>query len=557
MPTKYPKTTQTGETGVALARKLVTDAGGIFRPFESPDVGIDGAIELLNESREPSGDLVLFQVKAGDSYVRNGRFYVDADKNHFETWTRYAIPVAGVVCNPETGEARWVDISDHLRKDPEAVVNGPYSIEAPESFSVATFPAFADHFKRQAVNATRVDVTPNLLIRAWQPQDAKPTRAILSPIASDYPDFDSWLKKKFSDPKASKKVAVVDHAIAAFSMWQSKDSRNIKLQTFMVGQSYRGTALGQHFLYHEIRTWAADPNVDRVHVTVSSAKSELIDYFRHFGFRVEGFSPRRYQRPAAELIMAKHFVRRVVASLTDLDGFAQDLHQRIWGLSPSSESRFGVHQEDLAVPASFPALEMILDRQDKTVAGRILLQDVLGREVLRYDDESLMREFLPLRIHLPGKRYVVVPIYPAWVMAMLSTTGPHSPLKLRLDNVYYCYPKVSDLRTGDLVVFYETKTGGGKGAVRGSAVVQETVIDVPSALFQRFSQFGIYKLEDIEGHRNSAGKAMAIKFSLFEPFQNMVPLKDVQRYAGNQATMQGLTPISHQVFECVRTQGLT
>lgn len=83
------------------------------------------------------------------------------------------------MCDPSTGEVRWIDISEHLRQHPEAINDGPYSIEAPidQSFSVATFSAFANHFKPQKLAATQTDVTPNLLIRPWTPADTKPTRA--------------------------------------------------------------------------------------------------------------------------------------------------------------------------------------------------------------------------------------------------------------------------------------------------------------------------------------------------------------------------------------------
>jgi hypothetical protein len=57
MATKYPKSAQTGESGVAFVRKAVTDAGGIFRGSETPDIGIDAVIEFLTSGREPSGTL--------------------------------------------------------------------------------------------------------------------------------------------------------------------------------------------------------------------------------------------------------------------------------------------------------------------------------------------------------------------------------------------------------------------------------------------------------------------------------------------------------------------
>jgi len=102
MATKYPKSAQTGESGVAFVRKAVTDAGGIFRGSETPDIGIDAVIEFLTSGREPSGDVVLVQIKVGQSYIKSGRFYIGADRDHFETWARYAIPGAGIVLDPSS-----------------------------------------------------------------------------------------------------------------------------------------------------------------------------------------------------------------------------------------------------------------------------------------------------------------------------------------------------------------------------------------------------------------------------------------------------------------------
>lgn len=559
MATKHSKSAQTGESGVALIRKIATDAGGIFRGFETADIGIDGAIEFVTPEHEPSGDIVLVQIKAGQSYVKNGRFYVHADRDHFETWVRYAIPVAGIVCDPSTDQARWVDISAYLRDNPDAILSGPFLIEAPstQAFSVQGFTDFAKHFRRQVVAATQVHVTPNLLIRAWEPTDAKPTRALLSTIASDYPAFDKWLAKKFGDPSASKKVVLVGTIIAAFSMWQAKDNRNIKLQTFIVGPLFRGTAIGQHLLYHELRTWAGQADIERVHVTVASSKSELIGYFRSFGFRVEGFSPRRYPRPAAELVMAKQFLRSTIRTPQELEIFADQVSSEVWGLANNTPARFNVRAEDLAIPVSLPPLAVTLNASPTTVDSRILLQNAAGDVVARYDDESLMREFFPLRLHLARKRYVVVPIYPNWVEAMLSTSGPSTPLKLRVDNAYYCYPKISDLRRGDLVLFYETKMGGGRGAAIGAAVVQEVVVDEPTNLFARFSDLGIYDLSDIQHHQNVRGNSMAIKFSLFESFLRAVSLKSMREVLAQKTTFQGLTPISRDAFELIRSMGLS
>ena len=558
MATKYPKSAQTGDEGVALLRKIATAAGGVYRAFESPDLGVDGTIELLTEDREPSGDLVLVQIKSGPSYIRRGRFYVDADRSHFETWARYAVPVVGIVCRPVAGQARWTDISAYLRDHPESIASGPYAIEATQPFSVAAFPAFVARFRRSRAPVTRVDTTPNLLIRKWETGDMLPTRALLQPIAIDYPGFDQWLRKKLADETVSKKVVAYREAIAAFSMWQAKDARNIKLQTFMVGPLFQGTAIGQHLLYHELRTWARDPRIERVYVTVSSGKVDLVDYFKAFGFRVEGFAPNRYERTdgTAELVMAKHFVRRIVRTPVELSSAADYIAKRIWGIRAGSADRFGVSGQDVGIPAVFPRLTVTVNASPQTVAPRLSLAEPSRALAATFDDASLMEEFYPLRIHLVGKRYVLVPIFKRWVDAMLSDSGPGTSRKLRVDNAYYCYPKLPDLARGDLVVFYEPKKEGGRGAGIGAAIVLEARIEPPKALYGRFESLGIYDLADIAPHKNAKGDAMAIRFGLFEPFHEAVTLARIRAILGNKTTVQGLTPIGRDAFERIRSEGI-
>ena len=96
-----------------------------------------------------------------------------------------------------------------------------------------------------------------------------------------------------------------------------------------------------------------------------------------------------------------------------------------------------------------------------TVDHRLRLLDPSGAELVRHDDESLMTEFYPLRIHLLQKHYILIPIFARWAQAMLSTSGPHTPLKLRTDNVYYCFPKISKLGKGTS----SSSTSRGRAAV--------------------------------------------------------------------------------------------
>jgi len=532
MATKYTQTAQTGSRGVAFVQSVSSEAGGIFRKFdEADDLGIDGAIEFIDENKEPTGDIALVQVKSGASYVRsdNDTYFVQGDQDHFETWSRYALPVIGVVHNPEKGDARWVDISEHLRQHPESIGIGPYNINATRPFSADHFQDIYAQIAQNRIQATLVETTPNAFIRGWASGDAKATRVLLSPIAKEYPSFYEWLARKWRSGSVSKKVFEFNGTIAAYSMWQKKDDRCVKLQTFIVAPPFRRTAVGQHLLFHEIRTWSDDSGIDRVHVTISSGNTDLtnlVRFFRRFGFLVEGVASRRYNRDTSgtELVLVKHLLRDKVSTPNEWQALAEKIGREIWGINTGQmcQTRFGIAERSSLVPVSFPKISLDCDLSDRTSQSRISLRDSNGIEIREMGDEALMREFYPLRLHLLRKRYVLIPIYPKWCEAMLSNTirifRSKPRLNLRLDNVYYCYPKVTNLSSGDFVIFYETGRGQGRRAAIGSAVVKNVDIDSPDALYDKYSDLGVYSLDEIRRHVRQA-KSMAIHFDLFEPFK--------------------------------------
>ena len=53
--------------------------------LEMGEIKIDGLIEFIDEKKEPTGDIVLVQGKAGKSYITRNRYLVKTDQNHFET----------------------------------------------------------------------------------------------------------------------------------------------------------------------------------------------------------------------------------------------------------------------------------------------------------------------------------------------------------------------------------------------------------------------------------------------------------------------------------------
>ena len=87
-------------------------------------------------------------------------------------------------------------------------------------------------------------------------------------------------------------------------------------------------------------------------------------------------------------------------------------------------------------------------------------------------------------------------------------------------------------------------------------MVQEVQIAKPEVLYEQFARLGIYHLDDVKRHAKHSGRAMAIKFALFEPFPTLVRLARIRQLLGNQSNLQGLTPISRDQFEAIRNQGL-
>lgn len=107
-----------GAMGVRIVDTIVHDAlHHLFRPRERRDLGIDGEIELVDESdekRRGTGRLIAVQIKCGlsffseidgDSYVYRG------ESKHLEYWSDFSLPVLIIICHPYTKEAYWSEFS--------------------------------------------------------------------------------------------------------------------------------------------------------------------------------------------------------------------------------------------------------------------------------------------------------------------------------------------------------------------------------------------------------------------------------------------------------------
>jgi GNAT superfamily N-acetyltransferase len=410
----------------------------------------------------------------------------------------------------------------------------------------------------EEMDAAGLDSYPGVSVRdAILEQDEADIRRVLAPLADDYPNFEKWLTDTLRKDGMRVRLGEYDDQVAAVALSQPKGSEVIKLSAFYVEDRAQRAGLGGHLLWSELRTWARHP-VRKVYVTVSSRHADLVGFFNGFGFLVEGMSPRRYQDDTAELVLSKHFLRERVTD-SDLDGFANgpaDVVFRVprgveaspvgWGLKPSSER---------------PALEW---RGEKDRLRLVACSDEREQRDWRLLD--LERIFHPARFAVAGRRALMVPIEPRWADALLEHAGQQRMLGqdaaserliMRADNAYYCYPKSLEIaQAGTPILFYVTAP---VGAVVGEARVYEATVDVPEELFATYGGLGIYKLPQIRQHvmprGPRVGKALAMRFGMYVPFEQIVPGSTLDRIAGRRRVPQGLLAISFEEFESIRRSG--
>ncbi len=115
---RVPKSTITERIGVYYTGYLFSLSGVIFRETSNIDVGIDAQIELVDANGVATGKLSGIQIKSGDSFVdiETQKFTLQAKQRHYEYWTRYTLPVIGVVYSPTIKKAAWFNLTEYAHQ---------------------------------------------------------------------------------------------------------------------------------------------------------------------------------------------------------------------------------------------------------------------------------------------------------------------------------------------------------------------------------------------------------------------------------------------------------
>jgi hypothetical protein len=157
---RVPGSLWTERAGILAVAHAVNRLGLIWREQPSPDVGIDGQIELVDAEGRATGRIVAVQVKSGASYFEDGgdcwRFR--AHERHRVYWEMFALPVLVMLHSPADGLTFWTDARQALRSAPgESRV-----IRVPKS-SVLQRATATDLFYTSGGNETPLLPLPDLL----------------------------------------------------------------------------------------------------------------------------------------------------------------------------------------------------------------------------------------------------------------------------------------------------------------------------------------------------------------------------------------------------------
>ncbi|HKQ77659.1 MAG TPA: TIR domain-containing protein [Blastocatellia bacterium] len=109
---------------VGHAFAIAGEAGQIFRPVANSDWGIDGEIEFKDNNGNASGQRVCLQLKSGDSYLesrKDGREIFKIKNPHHAAYWRLHVYQVMLVIRTSDGVIRWMNVTDHLKRQGKAV----------------------------------------------------------------------------------------------------------------------------------------------------------------------------------------------------------------------------------------------------------------------------------------------------------------------------------------------------------------------------------------------------------------------------------------------------
>lgn len=138
---------RTENAGIRFVMGVVQEHNSIFQPVaRENDQGNDCYIEFVENGRA-TNFAIFVQIKSGASYKDSRGYKIPADKAHLHYWAAGSSLSIGIVYDPDTDRACWVDIGAYIRERPEVLKQKHHAIriDTAQAFSKETFPKFASY----------------------------------------------------------------------------------------------------------------------------------------------------------------------------------------------------------------------------------------------------------------------------------------------------------------------------------------------------------------------------------------------------------------------------
>src|SRR3989338_1886015 len=364
-----------------------------------------------------------------------------------------------------------------------------------------------------------------LQFRDFKEGDETQLVSLVMELKKFYPSIERWLTKEITKLKNKEDeciVVEVDGEIAgcAISGIESNGVYTAKLKTFYIKEKYRRLSFGPYLLNRVLDYWT-EKGYKRIFVTFAEEDvDELLNYFREYGFLLDGVFPFNYRQDKAEYYMSKMNVYLSIDK-NNFQSFVADYLFRLRGYNVSSiKSRQFVVQKHVYTKEAYKTLVYL--NFEENIDKNTLIKKLIDN----YDLETM---FFPLNIQKDEHAGFISPIQKLYADRILyagtQTQLLSDKISIRKEKVFYKFPNIPNIKGGQTFLFYESEP---TSAIIGEGKVKEFVIDKPEKIFERFNAKGVLSLEEIKGYADKKGSVLAISIGKFVRYKNKVSLDKIR-----------------------------
>ncbi|MBN4049008.1 GNAT family N-acetyltransferase [archaeon AH-315-M20] len=391
--------------------------------------------------------------------------------------------------------------------------------------------------------------------REFKDEDTDKLISLVMEIEKFYPGINDWINKQIPKIKSKEMECIlvdVDGNIAgcAISGVEKKSISTIKLKTFYIAEKYRGYAIGPYLLNKVLDFWI-EKGYKKIFVTFAEEEvGLLLDYFKEYGFLLDGIFPFNYRENKSEYYMSKINIFESI----DKNKFKDIMTNYLFRLRGynilSQESEYCIVQKYVYIKEAYRTL-VYFNTEEKNESSKIIkdvkelmrdnncstciavsyypLEVFNERNIKLIDNYDIEAIFFPLNLKKGESSGFISTISKPYGDRILYD-GKQAQLtpdkrSLRKEKVFYKYPNLPNIKRGHTFLFYESEPTKG---IIGEGKVKEVIIDIPENLYTRFNVKGVLNLKDIEKFQSSSKQVLAISIGKFVKYKKVVSIEKIR-----------------------------